>query len=268
MLYIITTVVNNPKFIELQHKTLKKYIKGEYEFIVFNDAKKFPDFTNYGNPQISMLIQNTCSNLGIKCIPVPNSNHMFNKDAAKRCADTHNFVLDYMIKIPGKYLSIDSDMFLISEFNTLKFDNYDVAIVPQIRGHIKYFWNGIYYFNTLIMNNQKMLKWDCGLIEGEQTDVGGSMYHWLNNTTQDCIYTIKHFPSLTWEEKDLPNHINSNILSFCKNDTRNENNKFFSELYDNTWFHYRAGGNWRGEGANIQLKLTNELEHTINNMVN
>ena len=43
---IVTSVVNNPTFIEIQYYTLQKYFKGEYEFIVFNDAKDFPDFTN------------------------------------------------------------------------------------------------------------------------------------------------------------------------------------------------------------------------------
>ena len=43
---IITAVVNNPLFIEIQYYTLQKYFQGEYEFIVFNDAKQFPDFTN------------------------------------------------------------------------------------------------------------------------------------------------------------------------------------------------------------------------------
>ena len=43
---IVTAVVNNPTFIEIQYYTLKKYFKGDYELIVFNDAKDFPDMTN------------------------------------------------------------------------------------------------------------------------------------------------------------------------------------------------------------------------------
>ena len=31
---IVTSVVNNPIFIEIQYYTLKKYFKGEFEFIV------------------------------------------------------------------------------------------------------------------------------------------------------------------------------------------------------------------------------------------
>ena len=32
---IITAVVNNPDFIEIQYWTLKEHFKGEYEYIVF-----------------------------------------------------------------------------------------------------------------------------------------------------------------------------------------------------------------------------------------
>ena len=49
MIKVLTAVVNNPVFIEIQYFTLKKYIKCDYEFIVFNDAKQFPDFTNGGD---------------------------------------------------------------------------------------------------------------------------------------------------------------------------------------------------------------------------
>jgi hypothetical protein len=41
---IVTSVLNNPHFIELQYNTLKKFFIGEYEFIVFNDSKDFLDY--------------------------------------------------------------------------------------------------------------------------------------------------------------------------------------------------------------------------------
>ena len=37
---VVTAVVNNPVFIEIQYHTLKKHMKCAYEFIVFNDAKQ------------------------------------------------------------------------------------------------------------------------------------------------------------------------------------------------------------------------------------
>ena len=54
---VITAVVNNPIFIYIQYHTLKKYMKNDYEFIVFNDAKDFPDNTNYGNSNMKNNIE-------------------------------------------------------------------------------------------------------------------------------------------------------------------------------------------------------------------
>ena len=73
---VITAVVNNPIFIEIQYYTLKKYMKCDYEFIVFNDAKLFPDYSNGGDINIKEIIEKLCKNLKIKCINIPNEHHI------------------------------------------------------------------------------------------------------------------------------------------------------------------------------------------------
>ena len=59
---VFTVAVNNPIFIEIQHILLKRYMPTTvtYEFIVFNDAKNFPDDTNYGDIQMPLHIENKC----------------------------------------------------------------------------------------------------------------------------------------------------------------------------------------------------------------
>ena len=47
---VISIITNNPIFIELQYKSLKKYLHTDYEYIVFNDGKSWTDSTNFGNP--------------------------------------------------------------------------------------------------------------------------------------------------------------------------------------------------------------------------
>lgn len=44
---VISIITNNPIFIELQYKSLKKYLHTDYEYIVFNDGKDWPDSTNF-----------------------------------------------------------------------------------------------------------------------------------------------------------------------------------------------------------------------------
>lgn len=134
---IVTAVVNNPTFIDIQYHTLKKYFQGEYEFIVFNDAKDFPDFTNGGDITIKLQIQEMCSKLNIKCINIPNDNHKTYDCAATRCANSMNYILTYQLQNPDKYLILDSDMFLIDYFDINKYSKYDCAIVLQSRGKIQ-----------------------------------------------------------------------------------------------------------------------------------
>lgn len=279
---IVTAVVNNPTFIEIQYNTLKKFFKGEYEFIVFNDAKSFPDFTNGGNTTIKNSIEMLCNKLEITCINIPNEQHKTNSNAAIRCADSMTFILDYQKKNPDKYLLLDSDMFLIDYFDINKYSQYDCAVVLQSRNNFKvnYFWNGIYYFDMTKMKNLDLLNWTCC----PGCDVGGMMQEWLQKQMKDKpipntdeirwknklfhtnnIYFIKHLWSCSWDITELPTNLieSSPIIDFIKNDPRNSNNKFFCEIYDNVFLHYRAGGNWMNEGMDLHYNLSNNLYRSI-----
>ena len=279
---IITAVVNNPIFIEIQYFTLKKYFKGEYEFIVFNDAKDFPDFTNGNDLTVKSNIENVCRNLNIKCINIPNEQHKICDCPVRRCADSMNFILEYQKKNPDKYLMLDSDLFLIDDFDINKYSNYDCAIVLQSRNNdkINYLWNGIYYFDMTKMKNIHLLNWNNHGI----CDVGGMMEQWLikqmentpiphvldirwNNRDFHCnnIYFIKHLWSCSWDINELPNNLKSNkkLIHFLQNDIRNQNGKFFCEIYDNIFLHYRAGGNWRREGINMHKMLSLQLKNCL-----
>jgi len=279
---IITAVVNNPLFIEIQYYTLQKYFQGEYEFIVFNDAKEFPDFTNGNDITIKTEIQNTCNKLNITCINIPNEHHKQNIDAALRCADSMNYIVEYQKGNPDKYLLLDSDMFLVDYFDINKYSNYDCAIVLQSRNKYKinYFWNGIYYFDFTKMKNLELLNWNCCI----DCDVGGMMQKWLAkqmvntpipNTDEirwidkefhtNDIYFIKHLWSCSWDISELPINLqdNTKLIDFLKNDVRNVNDKFFCEIYDNVFLHYRAGGNWRKEGLVLHKLLSQKLKNAL-----
>jgi hypothetical protein len=277
---IITAVVNNPIFIEIQYHTLKKYIKGEYEFIIFNDAKNFPDYTNGGDYNIKNKIEDLCKKLNIKYINIPNIKHKINQYSAQRCADSMNYILNYQKQNPDKYLLLDSDMFLIDYFDINKYSNYDCAVVLQSRNNntINYFWNGIYYFDMKKIKNIELLNWDLC----RYCDVGGMMQEWLKkqlliilntdeirwtnkNFNTDNIYFIKHLSSCSWDIKELPKNLQDDqkLKKFLENDPRNTNKKYFCEIYDDVFLHYRAGGNWRKEGINFHNKLTSLLKKVL-----
>ena len=258
---IITSVVNSTEFIQIQYHTLKKYFKGDYDFIVFNDAKDFPDLTNGEDLTIRSKIIDLCDYLDIECINVPN-NHHEKMNMSDRHADTFNTcVLTYQKDNPDKYLLIDSDMFLIDYFDIDQFSRYMAAIVPQERGPIKYFWPGLCYMDFTQVSNQDMLNWNIcpGL------DSGGMMKDWLSIQNPEKIYNIHHLWSCNWNQIDVPKPLSNNehLIDFLIKDPRNQNGKFYCELYHGVFLHYRGGSNWNNEGMNIHRKLMTALKNIL-----
>lgn len=277
---VITAVVNNPVFIKIQDYTLKKYMKCDYEFIVFNDAKSFPDYSNGGDVTIKNSIEETCKKYGIQCINIPNQEHMSQQDAAVRCADSMNFILNFQKQYPDKYLLLDSDMFLIDNFDLTDYEKYNCSVVLQSRNNFttNYIWNGLYYFDFSKMKNIDLLNWNCK----PGCDVGGMMEEWLNLQTKnipntdeirytnksfhyDDIYYIKHLWSCSWNETEIPANFkdNAKLIHFIKSDPRNQNGKFYCEIYDNKFLHYRAGGNWEKRNMNLHVALSLKLSETL-----
>ena len=262
---IVTAVVNNPIFIQIQYYTLQKYMKCDYEFIVFNDAKSFPDYSNGGDISINNSIQKLCKKLNIQCINIPNQHHIRQQDASVRTSDSMNFILEYQKKNPDKYLLIDSDMFLVDYFDLSDYEKYDCAVVFQSRfeNKIKYFWNGLYYFNIHKMTNLQLLNWNCF----PSSDTGGMMQIWLLTQENTNICNINQLSSLSYDETKIPENLQTNakLIHFIKTDPRNQNGKFFCEIYHNKFLHYRAGGNWEKINMNIHVGLTLKLRDLLLN---
>jgi hypothetical protein len=279
---IVTAVVNNPDFIEMQYHTFKKFFKGSYEFIVFNDAKDFPDYTNGGDITIKTNIENTCKKLGIQCINIPNEHHKTVLAASIRAAGSMNYILKYQLQNPDKYLLLDSDMFLIDSFDIEKYSSYESAVVLQSRQNgqkdtISYIWCGVCYLDFTKLKNTELLDWNLC----DYCDTGGMTKNWLSNQmngmympTVDEIrwsnktfhtehtYFMKHLTSWSWDESEMPPVIDKNELlkNFIKYDVRNKNGKYFCEVFEGAILHYRAGCNWNGEGMELHKQLTQILK--------
>jgi hypothetical protein len=278
---IVTPVVNNPDFIQIQYYTLKKYFQGEFDFIVFNDGKDFRDFTNDGNTNIRQEIKDKCQELGIKCVNIPNDHHISYIASSGRCADSMNFILNYQKQNPDKYLMLDSDMFLIDYLDPNEFNSYDSALVLQERDGVYYFWHGLCYLDFTKIKNIDMMNWNT--CESPRLDTGGMMYKWLKIELENKIipsitdlrrgeykhadktYFIRHLWSCTWNLDELPNNLkhNQKLIEVLCEDRRNENGQFFCEIYDSRFLHYRAGCNWRAEGMNFHKVLTKKLKEAL-----
>ena len=111
------------------------------------------------------------------------------------------------------------------------------------------------------MKDIELLNWNCY----EVCDTGGMMKDWLKKQTENNIYFIKHLCSCNWNLNELPSNLKDNkkLIEFFQNDPRNQNNKFFCEIYDNKFLHYRAGGNWMNEGMALHKKLSQALKQIL-----
>ena len=280
---IVSIITNNPIFIELQQKTLKKFVKQEYEYIVFNDGKDWPDYTNFNDPsQGKISIINKCKELNVRCINIPNEQHKFNKRAASiRHVDSLSFLLNFMKLNIDEYLLLDGDMFLISDLDLNIYNNFHSALVIQERPNLTYMWGNFFYLN---LNKAKNIdKIDFSIVPGG--DSASATNIWLNSYktnipnckeirysnnqyTDKYFYYIKHLWSCSWNETELPSVIkNKKLIEFIKKDIRN-NNKFFCEIYDNKFFHYRAGTNWMNNLSNFNLEYLDELLAIVNELCN
>ena len=274
---IVVPVVNNPDFIEIQYACLKKHMKSAYEYVVFNDAKDFPDFTNGGDLSLRQQIRDTCTRLGVLCVEIPNAYHEQLKNVSVRAEHSFNFILEFMKRYPQKYLILDSDMFPVADFSEEDYAAYDAAVVLQKRAEIVYFWHGVCYMDMLRMKNQELLNWD----QTPGTDTGGSMQAWLlrqavggtpdtdlirrstEQYTGDGLYYIRHLWSCSWDASELPDRLKGQLQEFLERDPRNKDGKYFCELYDGRFLHYRAGCNWLGEGLELHRRLTAELKRVL-----
>lgn len=273
VLHIQTAVVNNPTFIELQHQTLRYYASGDYTFTVFNNAKQFADYSNFGDTTIYRQIQRTCERLNIPCIHVPSDHHQWDICAANRCADAMAAILDYQRRQKGRHLCLDSDMFPVCQLNVEElYATVDAAVVPQERTNeagkcVNYFWNGLYAFNMDTLSHTDLLSWRNNDVEGVWTDVGGAMFGFLKASTQsrkNRIFAIPYKRSLQWGFEDFPyDRLDSSWLSFLMTDSRNEQGKFFGELYDDTFLHFRAGGNWMRGSPDAYARGVQSLKDTV-----
>jgi hypothetical protein len=287
---ILTSVVNNPDFIEIQHLTFKKFINCPYEFIVFNDAKAYNDITNGGDLTLWKKIEERCEKLGIQCIRVENDHIRSTEMSVRHEHAFNNYIVKYQRENPDEYLLIDSDMFLIDHLEIEEYRKYKTALVVQGRTiggvAMNYAWPGLFYVDIRKYGAETNALINWGIKAGG--DTGSMMYYWLLAQTsaeripdgglirrtaepqhRDDIYYIRHLWSLSWDETELPENLRAKkkLVQFIKSDPRNKGGKYFCEIYDGKFLHYRAGTNWLKEGMKMHVMLSSVLKHIISGMV-
>ena len=182
---IFTYSYNRPDFIEIQYKTFKKFLKDDYEFIVFNDARE---------STMEERINAMCRKYGIHCIRIPQSIHnkpylqrwpgeSFNAPAVRN-SNVVMYSLDQVGFVhKGIVALLDSDMFLIKDFSIKEeyMKNYNLAGLEQQRGTISYLWIGLAFLDMNTMPNHRSINFNCGRVGNTPVDAGGQTYNYLHD---------------------------------------------------------------------------------------
>ena len=265
---IVCVTTNNPIFIELQYQTIQKYFRCEspVEFIIFNDAKSFPDITNFNDVTMPDQIRLMCGRLDIKCIDIPNSHHAHSREPSVRHSQSVNFITKYMLSNPDTYLMLDCDMFFVETFHCKEFENYYFCYINQTRQiqhqEIAYPWPNFFYIDITRIPNSHLLDWSVepGL------DAGGKCREWVATLDQTKVLKIKHLCSCGWDITQLPANIDKNLTLFLDTDSRNVNGKYFAEIYHDKILHYRAASNWMNQSAVLHKYLIEMLKMALDSM--
>lgn len=279
---VVTVHTNDVQFLELQHRLLNKHLKVEFDFAVGFDEPEV-EIYRLGQKDTAGKVREYAGVHNLTFVDVPKSAHyqrndlFFKSDLAKkfdplhaaiRCADSVQYMLSVLPwQKYSEVLFIDADMFPIKNIEKVPV-NFGTPFrgVHQMRKRkkrvIEYLWNGIFWISG-DAPFQHLINFDLISSGFLKTDVGGQTSVWIK-----CLQQVgrpgafmKHLASNDWGRSGaLESGLSDDQIHWLENDYRNDSSgKYFSELYDGTFFHYRAGGNWQERDPEIDLKNRSAL---------
>lgn len=248
---IMTHSYNQPEFISYQYHTFNKFIEGEFDYIVFNDAP---------NDELFAQIENVCQQLHITSIPVPQIIHslpyLFRDSGiggpSAECAETIQFMLNSVgFKHSGIVMLVDSDMFLIRRLNVESFlQEYDIAAHPQYRtsskGTASYFLPNLMIFNMEQLQDKAMFNFNLGEVNGVRTDTGGFNHYYIEQHPDLKWLKINVFYPPLNKSKTQPHpealaELKAYPALYQLLQTSTYDYEFYADCY---FLHFRAGSNW------------------------
>jgi len=236
MIHIFTSVVNRPDFVLLQNQLFKKFLKNDYKFHIVDDSI---------DPSITEQFEITCSLNELEYYKTPKE--LEHPDPSTKVGNVIQWAFDEIIKkdcASDTVFWTDSDMFLIDEFDIEEYvSDCVIAGLPQDRGHIKYMWNGIMFFNMpKLMALDPDIKFNIDRVDGHMLDTGGETYHYFKKNNIDMKPTDADGPS-------YPTHYN-------EIDLQKDAAGYNMELHlEGKFLHYRAATNWHSSWRSLEDPL-------------
>jgi hypothetical protein len=261
---IITHNFNAPAFIELQHKTFKKFVQNDYEYVVFNDANNEP---------MAHQIASECEKYEVKCIRVPQEIHTRPylprqpKDPLQRTNIRHANCVQYSFDTlgfdhDGIVMVIDSDMMLIRPLNFEQYmsDKNIAAFMKGASDKVTHLCPALCIFKMNELPNPHSMNFNCGMVDGANADSGGFTYYYLQKYRNEInLVAASYLPShaLWLGNHDIRQSVDHSIADHVKTTKYQElgfNEKeiefllkkpdTFEFLLDLHFLHYHGASNY------------------------
>ncbi len=283
---IFTYSYNRADFIEIQHKTFKKFLKDDYEFVVFNDAS---------NRAKNRQIHRKCETLGIRCIDIPQEIHNrpylyrvpgedYNHPSVRN-SNVVQYSLDhYGFQHDGIVALFDSDLFLVKNFSIKEFMK-DSALAGAAQSRSRngktadYLWIGLAFLDMSKMPDKRSISFNCGKVNGINVDAGGHTYWYLHNHPK---VHVRYFNMLIWPFIRCPSCEQADVYPCLHSDEELKKHgcdihqinfihsgpmycEFFQKAH---FYHYRAGSNWDYKSSEFHKQKTKRLYDYIDSILN
>ena len=217
---IFTYAYSRPEFLAMQHKTFSKFIKDDYELIVFSDAP---------NEVGHQAIVEACNLLGIRCIRIPQHIHEYPyylplnmpeiyRDTKKPSNVRHVHAVQYSLNTLGFehddiVVLIDNDAFLIRPLCISDFmRDCDIASFFKADDRhgatILYCCPTITFLNMKTLPDKRDINFNCGWVNGCSGDSGGFTHYYLKSHPELRLKTVHLLSSgnLCCTDRYFPNH--------------------------------------------------------------
>lgn len=240
---IFSFAVNDKFPIDIAHRYFKKYMKDNFEYIVFNDAS---------NIQMEKNINLITSSNNISCVRVPQEIHKIHNPSSCYATTLNWAVQEYAVKNKCDIIVlVHSDVFPICEVSILDILGENIlASTMEFRmineKGVNYLYPAFTIINMNKLNNPSEL--DFGLAPG--LDVGGNTQGFIKNHANEVkfishhqityfMHTLNNEPIAKYFEKDL---------AICRS------HGLSAGWVADGFFHYMAGSQWNsGENTNFAI---------------
>lgn len=286
---LISSWVNHPETLK-SHRDLwiRAFPEEEVRYIVYIDAKDYPDASNFNDPTMRNKLLNECMRLGIEYYLVPEELHRDRSSLIPGCQLNYTMTASTRDVVACHMAWRDQVIYNVSAFRVglIQPDIFPYRSLtwqtltrgaefyykPQSRNGLNYAWNGLCFFtmNDWPSDMKGLIDFQDGVHCGVFTDSGGGLWKLIKVLEDHQKFGWTGLNSLQWTSIDCCPDLPFWIMEHLKTDPRNLVDSdgvisYYSEIQDERFLHLRAGCNWDGVGKEIHekryanfMKLLNE----------